>query len=78
MVGATLFTRLREKLGARKVFYQYVVGAGRLADEIVSHAAGRRDIILVLLAGSDQAVDVGPEQELLGRLSCPVALLRGC
>lgn len=76
--AAGRFSRLRERFRARNVFYECVCGHGPPDEEVVRHAAGRRDLILILLgmAGDDGKDAVEPDQHFLARLPCPVVLLR--
>lgn len=70
--------RLREELRPRQVFYQFVFGSGDLEAELIRHATGRRDLVLILLElfGRPEAAFGEPDQEFLKRLPCPVVLLR--
>lgn len=69
--------RLREGLRPRQVFYQVAFG-GDLEAEILRHAAGRRDLALILLDlfGQPETTPDELDQDFLKRLPCPVVLLR--
>lgn len=76
--GGAQFARLREWLNTGRILYELVVGGASLSEEVVRYAAGRRDLVLILMdhAGCGEDEISEPDQRLLQRLPCPLTLLR--
>ncbi|HSR37105.1 MAG TPA: universal stress protein [Desulfurivibrionaceae bacterium] len=70
--------RLKERFQTFGIPYEYVVGAKKLEEEIIRYAAGRRDIMLIVLglhAPGRRRGKKQPDSHLLARFQCPVVLL---
>ncbi|MEW6502004.1 MAG: universal stress protein [Thermodesulfobacteriota bacterium] len=76
---AAKLARLKERFRTLGIPYEYVVGARALEEEIIRYAAGRRDIMLIVLGMSNPAGRRGkkqPDSHLLARFQCPVVLFK--
>lgn len=71
--------RLKERFKTFGIPYEFVLDAKELEEEIIRYAAGRRDIMLIVLGISSPAGRRGKKQSdshLLTRFQCPVVLLK--
>ncbi|HUU41674.1 MAG TPA: universal stress protein [Desulfatiglandales bacterium] len=71
--------RIKKRFKGFGIFYEFALGFSSLEDEIIRYAAGRRDIMLLILDIADKAIGRGcakePDSHLLEQFKCPVVLL---
>lgn len=69
--------RLKKRLLGLGILYEVVFGDTPLEEAIISHAAGRRDIMLIVMGNEKRPGRKGGKSacHLLERMHCPVVLL---
>jgi hypothetical protein len=78
--NAANLLQVKERLEGLGISYEFAPGFGSLEEEVIRHATGRRDIMLLILDMADEfcgqkCTDQQPDCHLLEQFKCPVVLL---